>query len=171
VKIVLIRHADAGDPDPVRHPDDRTRPLVPAGEREHAAIARGLAKLDLGVTHVFTSPFLRARQTAEITVNALGWRGTPEAVEALGDRFTVDGLLQELRRLPNEAVVMCFGHEPHLSRFAAHLLHPEGAVKLALAKSGVIALECSATPARGMGRLMFMVPPVEMQRLLRSGAG
>jgi phosphohistidine phosphatase len=166
VKIVLIRHAEAGDPDPVRYPDDRLRPLVPAGEEEHATIARGLAKLDLGVTHVFTSPFLRARQTAEITARAVGWAGTPVVTEALGDRFSIPALLEKLGRLPGDAVVLCFGHEPHLSRFAAHLLHRQGAVRIALAKSGAIALECYAAPAAGMARLVFMLPPEEMLRLL-----
>jgi phosphohistidine phosphatase len=166
VKIVLVRHADAGDADPARYPDDRRRPLTAAGEQTHAAIARGLARLDLGVTHVLTSPFLRARQTAEITVRALGWDGTPVVTETLGDRFTVAALLEELGALPGEAVAMCFGHEPHLSRFAAHLLSPDGGVKIALAKSGAIALECYARPARGMARLVFMLPPEEMRRLL-----
>lgn len=166
MRIVLIRHADAGDADPGRYPDDRLRPLVPAGEEAHAAIARGLAKLDLGVTHVFTSPFLRARQTAGITARAVGWEGTPVVTEALGDRFSVPALFEELARLPGDAVVMCFGHEPHLSRFAAHLLHRQGAVRIALAKSGVIALECYAAPAPGMARLVFMLPPGELLRLL-----
>ncbi len=166
MNVVLIRHADAGDADPTRYPDDRLRPLTPTGERRHETIARGLAKLDLGVTHVLTSPFLRARQTAEITARAIGWQGTPAVVEALGDRFTVDALLAELGRLPSDAVVMCVGHEPHLSRFAAHLMHPQGAVKLALAKSGVVALECVGPAVRGRGRLVWMLPPGETLRLL-----
>jgi phosphohistidine phosphatase SixA len=45
VTLVLIRLADAGDADPARYPDDSLRPLTPAGEREHRAIAQGLAKL------------------------------------------------------------------------------------------------------------------------------
>jgi phosphohistidine phosphatase len=166
VKVVLVRHADAGHADPVRHPDDRLRPLVDAGVREHADVARALARLDLGVTHVLSSPFLRARQTAEITARAIGWPGTPETVETLGDRFSVEALLGDLARLPRDAVVMCFGHEPHLSRFAASLLHPDGTARITLAKSGVIAVECHGAPAAGAGRLLLMLQPRELRRLM-----
>src|SRR5439155_629033 len=56
VRLILIRHADAGNPDPRRYPDDRSRPLTPDGERQHRLIADGLARMGLTATHVLTSP-------------------------------------------------------------------------------------------------------------------
>jgi len=166
VKLILIRHADAGDPDPQRYPDDRLRPLTPEGRREHERVARGLARLGLAPTHVLTSPLARARETAAITARALGWSGPIEPVEILGDRFRVEDLREHLARYPEDSTVVCVGHEPHLSRFAATLLHHEGAAKLGLAKSGVIGLECPGKPAPGTGRLLFFLPPRELLRLL-----
>lgn len=166
MRLILIRHADAGDPDPQRYPDDRLRPLTPEGRRDHRVIARGLALIGLAPTHFLTSPLDRARETAEITARALNWTGAIETLEALGDRFSVPALLDALARYPGDAVVVCVGHEPHLGRFAAALLHPEGGVKLALSKSGVIGLECEGKPAPGAGRLLFFLPPGELLLLL-----
>lgn len=166
MKLVLIRHAEAGNPDPRRFPDDHDRPLTSEGEREHERIARGLARLGLGPTHLLTSPLRRARQTAEITARGLGWKGAITEVPALGDRFSVPALLEELGRCPEDAVVICVGHEPHLSRFGATLLHRDGALKIALAKSGTIGLECDGRPEPGGARLLFFLPPQELLRLL-----
>ena len=166
MKLFLLRHADAGDPDPQRYPDDRLRPLTPEGRRQHEIIAGGLARIGLTPTHVLTSPLSRARETAEITARALGWTDPIESVETLGDQFSVPGLFEHLRRYPDDAAVLCVGHEPHLSRFAAALLHPEGTAKLSLSKSGVIGLECAGKPAPGAGRLLFLLQPKELRRLL-----
>lgn len=166
MKLILVRHADAGDPDPRRYPDDRLRPLTAEGRREHQVIARGLARMGLAPTYFLTSPISRARETAAITAQALSWTGSVEPVEVLGDQFSVPALFEHLRHYPEDATVLCVGHEPHLSRFAAALLHPEGTAKLVLSKSGVIGLECAGKPEPGAGRLFFLLPPRDLLRLL-----
>ena len=165
LQLLLIRHADAGDPDPVRYRDDRERPLTPLGEREHATVAAALARLDLGITHVLTSPLVRARQTAEITARALGVDSVI-IVQALGDRFHQDDLLAELGALPSTASVACVGHEPTISGFAATLLDGAGHMRIAFAKGAVMALECQGSPAPAGARLLFFWSPRELDRLL-----
>src|SRR5207247_2453281 len=123
VKLVLIRHGDAGDPDPGRYPDDRLRPLTPKGEHEHRVVGQILAGMGLGFTHLLTSPLRRAHQTAEITARTLGWTEAIESVDALGENFSVSALLEKLGDFPDRAVVACVGHEPHLSRFPAALCY------------------------------------------------
>ena len=166
MRLILIRHADAGDPDPRRYPDDRSRPLTPDGERQHRLIAGGLARMGLAATHVLTSPLRRARETAEITARALGFSGTIEPVAALGNDVSAPGLLETFARYPSDAVVVCVGHEPQLSRLAALLLHPDGTIGIAFSRSGVLALECPTTPAPGAARLLYLLAPRELLRLL-----
>ncbi|MBI2205671.1 MAG: histidine phosphatase family protein [Candidatus Rokubacteria bacterium] len=165
MKLVLIRHADAGDADAIRYPDDRTRPLTTAGEREHAAVAGALALLDLHVTDVLSSPLARARQTATITARALDVAEV-RVVDALGDRFRMDDLLAELSALPPDATVACVGHEPHMSRLAARLLHADGNIRVAFAKSAVMVLDFQGHPGRGTARLVFFMSPRETLRLI-----
>jgi phosphohistidine phosphatase len=166
VKLVLMRHADAGNPDPARYPDDRLRPLSPQGEQEHPRLAAALARMGLVPTELLTSPLVRARQTADLTARALGWRGPIEVVDALGDVFSTRTVLERLGRTGDGAVVVCVGHEPTLAQFAATLLHPEGAVRITLPKSGVIGLDCPGQPAPGRARLLFLLPAQELLRLL-----
>ena len=165
MRLLLIRHADAGDSDSARYRDDRERPLSPLGEREHAAVAAALVRLDLGITHVLSSPLVRARQTAEITAQALGVASVT-LVDALGDRFSPDEVLAELGALPSTASVACVGHEPTISGFAATLLDAVGHVRLAFAKGAVMALECQGCPVAGSARLVFFWSPRDLTRLI-----
>ena len=165
MRLLLIRHGEAGDPDPTRYPDDRLRPLTPAGEREHAAVAGALARLDLRVAHILSSPLTRARQTAEITARALGVADVT-IVDALGDRFSRDGLLQALGALPSTTGVACVGHEPSISQFATTLLNADGGLRLSFAKSAVMALECQGPAAPASARLLFFWSPSELLRFV-----
>lgn len=165
MRLLLIRHADAGEADVGRWRDDRERPLTPLGEREHAVVAAALARLDLGITCVLSSPLVRARQTAEITAHALGINDVT-LVPALGDRFDQDEVLAELGALGNVKAAVCVGHEPSISSFAAALLHADGHVRLGFAKGAVMALECQGRPAPGGARLVFFWSPRDLQRML-----
>ena len=81
-----MRHAEAGEADPGRWPDDRQRPLTEAGRREHAIVAGALQRMGVRFERLLTSPLVRARETAEITARAFGGRPAPEPTELLGDR-------------------------------------------------------------------------------------
>jgi phosphohistidine phosphatase len=165
MRLVLVRHADAGDRDPARYPDDRERPVTPEGEREQRLVAQALDRLGLRPSRVLTSPLRRAVETAQVTARVLGGPAPIDREDALGDRFSVEGLLAALARLPADAVVYCVGHEPDLSQFAARLLHPDGRVRLALPKSGVIVLECDGRPELGGARLLLLLSPSAIRGL------
>ena len=161
MRLLIIRHADAGDADPRRYPDDRTRPLTDHGRRVHRAVATALARMDLRPTRLYTSPLRRALETAAITSEALGGPA-PEVLDALSDHFSVPDLLDVLARQPHDALVACVGHEPSLSGFAALLLHPQGAVRIAMPKSGVLGFESAGPPTPGGARLLFALPPTAL---------
>jgi phosphohistidine phosphatase len=121
--------------------------------------------MGLAATHVLTSPLRRARETAEITARELG--GEPiEVVEALGEVFSAPALLARLAACPADGTVVCVGHEPNLSHFAALLLEPRGMVRIALPRSGVIGLQCGPRPAAGAAWLLFALPPRELLRVV-----
>jgi phosphohistidine phosphatase len=158
--LLLMRHADAGDPDPARWPDDRLRPLTARGIEEHRRVLAALRQRGVRPAVILTSPLERARQTAALTAQTLG--GAVEAVDALGEAFSARALLGRLATAEVQATVICVGHEPHLSQFAAVLLHPQGPGRLRLARSGVIALECAGAPRPGGARLLFTIAPQEL---------
>lgn len=157
MQLLLIRHAEASD--------DAPRPLTEGGRQAQRLVSDALKRMGMTFDRLLTSPLLRARETAEITAKAVEFRGAIEATPALGDDFSVEGLLERLAMLPAEATVACIGHEPHLSRFAAALVTPDGALSLEVKKSGVIGIRCEGHPARGRGTLLFAFRPDELLRL------
>jgi phosphohistidine phosphatase SixA len=69
VSVVLLRHASAGDRAAWRG-DDCLRPLDPRGRRQAAKLIGPL--LELGVTRVLSSPYVRCVQSVEPLAEALG---------------------------------------------------------------------------------------------------
>ena len=149
MKMYIIRHADAGDPNAFAGPDEE-RPLSPLGVRQAKALAAALASrgIDLGV--LLTSPLKRAKQTATRL-------GSPEECDLLMPGFKKGRLARHVRKLKAEAVAVV-GHEPDLSAFAAWLIGSQKA-KLTVAKGAIVQIDCPDGPAKGGGALVWQVGP------------
>jgi phosphohistidine phosphatase len=160
MRILLIRHADAGRRDPARWPDDSLRPLTDKGRRRHRRVARRLRRRGLLPTRLLSSPWLRAWETAEIT--ALGTRGPgPVACEALVESPDLAALSRALGDGVEETVAAFVGHEPWLSEFASLLLtgSPSG-LAIDFPKSGVMGILAPGLHP-GAGALEFLWRPRE----------
>jgi phosphohistidine phosphatase SixA len=117
MRLVLVRHAQAAPAG--SGTADAERPLTPAGAAQLGDAARGLARLDLGIRRIVSSPARRCRESAAIVAHALG----VETVQALPDLALgapVDAAVDQLLRpgVPTLAV----GHAPDLGLIAAELL-------------------------------------------------
>jgi phosphohistidine phosphatase len=162
MRLILMRHAEAGDPDPWRWPDDRDRALTEEGRIEHRAVAETLRRMGVRFDRLLSSPLARARQTAEITAEAYERRAPIEQADALGDRSTPEGFFARLRECERNATVLCVGHEPHLSRLAAILIAGDPRPRIEMRKSGVIVIDCDGYPASGNGTLCLHLRPREL---------
>jgi phosphohistidine phosphatase len=119
IRIYLVRHgiavdhADRGD-----LPDD-DRPLTAKGRRRFRRAARAFARLGDQVDFIFTSPLIRAAQTAEILAGAL--KATEVGViEELRPGGAVGKLLAEVgRRVKDDQGVALVGHDPQMSELVA----------------------------------------------------
>lgn len=160
-ELLLLRHGIAADAaeEPGLDPllADGARPLTPAGRRRTAAVLQRLLALDLACTHLFTSPLVRARQTAELALQA-GLAPVLHEAAALAPGGAAAGWLRQ--RSAGQALDgqrwALVGHEPDLSSLAAGLI---GAApgSLQLKKAGVALLDWSPEQARA--RLLLLVPP------------
>jgi phosphohistidine phosphatase len=151
----LVRHAPAEDA-----ADDDVRALSERGRKRFARAALGLDALALEFDQLWTSPLLRARQTAELLSEHA--RGEPRVVDALA--AAPDGeLLDALASCPGTCLALV-GHEPWLSQLAAWLVFGsrEAGAGLAFKKGGLAWL--SGTPRPGGMRLRAFLPP----RVLRA---
>lgn len=159
----LVRHAVAHERSRKRWPDDSLRPLTGDGKRKFRKAARGLATLLRGRTPILSSPFVRARQTAEILASATGEKivdcaelahgGTPAQVFAL------------LRARAHRRVVLV-GHEPELGRLLAAMLGARSPQRLRFRKGGAACVEFGGRVAPGAATLTWFIPP-KLLRTLR----
>lgn len=124
----LLRHgeAEAGG-----GKADEQRELTPEGERQSIAAGRALARLGAGFEIAFTSPRVRARETARLACEALG----PELVvhEPLSAEFDGREALVLLGPQRADARVLVVGHQPDFSQ----VVHDLTGARIDLEKGGV----------------------------------
>jgi phosphohistidine phosphatase len=158
MRLLLIRHADAGDRDPGLWPDDTQRPISEKGRRVHRRVARRLKRRGLTPALLLTSPWLRAWQTAQLTTQHAGG-AVPLACPALAEEPDLAALQAALGQPAPDAIVALVGHEPWLGELGAILLAGEPhRVAIDFPKSGVLGLGCEElTP--GGATLEFLWRP------------
>jgi phosphohistidine phosphatase len=106
----FLRHGDAEhDTTP-----DFDRKLTGKGERQATAAGAALARLGVGFAACYTSPRVRALDTARLACPPLGIE--PEEVPELGGGFGRDHALELLRRHGADERVLLVGHEPDFSQ-------------------------------------------------------
>ncbi len=108
-RVYLVRHAEAEK----QAESDAARRLTPEGRARFEAHARALA---LRVSRIVTSPFARARETAELLSGATGAPVQEDAALASG-ASTGRGILTLARRAGEGAAIV--GHNPELAEAVA----------------------------------------------------
>ncbi len=154
--LYIIRHTDAL---PVGVGDcqtDAERPLSDLGQSQAKTVATGLQRRGVHVSKILTSPFRRARETADgIQKN---WQGqAPEIVECadLEPGLRARKLARFVRKLNEESVALV-GHQPDLGAWAAWLIGSKKAL-VDFAKGGVAHISCGEGPHKGAGILIWLV--------------
>jgi len=70
MNLYLLRHGIAVEPGTTGFEKDSERPLTPKGQHQLRQIAAAMKKMDLRFDLILSSPFLRAKQTAEIIADS-----------------------------------------------------------------------------------------------------
>ena len=115
MRLYLLRHGKAE----ARNVSDEQRRLTPAGAARMQTAARVIARLNLGPLHIFSSPRVRARQTADIVGAALDLEVVERA--ALDYGFGAADLPALLTALPPGSDMLCVGHNPYLPMMVQEL--------------------------------------------------
>ncbi|MDQ6892441.1 MAG: phosphohistidine phosphatase SixA [Acidobacteriota bacterium] len=159
--IWLLRHASAEDR--ARSGRDSDRVLTPEGLARAEHVAHGLALLEPGISRVVTSPYRRARQTAEAAAKALGISAVSES-RALEPERDAQEILVEVAESGSD--VLLVGHQPHLGALLGLLV--AAGTEMPLKKAGVARVTLDG---RWSGTLRAFLPPEVLERLGRSAPG
>jgi len=159
MKLVFVRHATAMERSDWKG-KDADRPLVPEGRKETKRVARGLAQREVVPDRVYSSPFARARETAEIAAAVLGFAGKVRFTDALRPEAPFAEFARLAAEFGADETVFLVGHEPGLGRFVSILVSGRENVALNFKKCGTARVDVSGGGvAPGAGELRWFVPP------------
>jgi phosphohistidine phosphatase len=162
--LYLVRHAIAAERGE-QWPDDTKRPLTDVGIARFKEAVEGLKWLDVEIDEIFTSPLVRAKQTATLLAHGLGNKTSVKTLESLAPGHTPRQVINELSRTAKRHRIALVGHEPGLGELAAHLL---GAARaLPFKKGGVSYIAIQGLTSRRPGELEWCLPPRVLRRLAR----
>jgi phosphohistidine phosphatase len=168
VQLLVIRHGPAGDRAEFAKTgqDDSERPLTPGGKSKMRRAARGLHTLIRKLDLMASSPYVRARQTADIVAEAYDGIAV-ETLRALIPDGSRPEILRWLRAASPDATVAVVGHESDLSELISWLLTGKPTPLLELKKGGVCLIEYDGRPpARpGAGQLAWCLTRSQLERL------
>lgn len=161
--LYLLRHGIAVATGTAGVASDFDRALTDEGREKVEAIARALMAFGLTFNRVLSSPYVRARQTAEIVAATLG---IPKRLR-LTDNLAVDAapraVIRELAALrPDPARVLLVGHEPFLSELAAYLLTGMTDLAITLKKGGCACLKVDRLRPGRCAELEWLLTPRQM---------
>lgn len=158
-----MRHSLAEDREEYKKKssEDSLRPLTLKGRKKTQKVAMKLRDLIKEVDVIVSSPFTRARQTAEIVSQIFIETKVIEAAE-LVPSSPPQAFKRWLRAHGDEHKrILIVGHEPQLSAFASFLMSGQTESLLEIKKSGLLCLKVDSFKniAPGTARLLWLLPP------------
>jgi phosphohistidine phosphatase len=163
---LIIRHAIAEEREDFARTGrpDGERPLTKDGRRRMEAAARGLTRVLPDLGRVATSPWTRARETAEIVATAYG--DLPLATTALlvPDADPAD-LLAWVFGEAHPGLTALVGHEPQLSEWIGWAVTGDPTSIVDLKKGAACLLAFPDRPKPGTAVIQWLAPPRLLRRL------
>jgi phosphohistidine phosphatase len=151
----LLRHGEAV---PHESKPDFDRELTARGERQASAAGEALARLGLELDACYTSPLVRARDTARLACGPLSVE--PEERDTLGKEFDAGDMSELLAGHDDGAKILMVGHNPSFEQ----LVYDLTGGRVDFKKGGVAAIRVSGP----QGELMALMRPRELESLALS---
>lgn len=155
--LFIVRHADAGDSAEWPGPDSE-RPLSLLGHRQARALGQALHRQGVRLGAVVSSPFVRARETAEDLLAAWGDTFAPSFSDLLASGMMRKRKLSQFLAGLGLSSLAIVGHDPDLPAYLGWLLGTDPD-HVPLAKGGTAYLHFDEEPAKGDGELIWMITP------------
>jgi phosphohistidine phosphatase len=150
----LLRHGEAV---PHESKPDHERELTARGERQAITAGEALARLGIEFGACYTSPKIRALDTAKLACQALNVE--PEERDVLANGFDADDARELLLAHDADARVLVVGHDPSFSQ----VVHDLTGANVDFKKGAIAAVRLLP----GGGELIALLRPRELESLAR----
>ena len=159
MNLYIIRHAIAVDRGTPEYEDDSQRPLTEKGKKKMRQIASGLRALGVDFDFILSSPYIRARETAEILADVFKTKADVAFSENLIPMGDPDLLIAEMNEKYNVNSIALVGHEPHLSTLISLLVSENTSLDMTLKKGGVCRLSADDLHHNRKAALEWLLTP------------
>jgi len=161
MEIYILRHGIAAERGSRGYKNDSDRPLTKEGEDKTRQVAKAMLSMDLRFDLILSSPFVRARRTAEIVADELQQEVTfSEFLESGGNQLK---LIAEINDEKPQRVLLV-GHEPDLTQLISVLITGNSDARIELKKGGLCKLTSEKLTFGSCATLNWLLTP----KILRS---
>jgi phosphohistidine phosphatase len=164
MNIFILRHGIAVEPEDWNSKSDAERPLIPKGEQRLCEAAVAMEKMKISFDAIISSPYLRAKQTAEIIAKHFKLQKELAFSDDLIPGGNPQALIRQLNNLkPAPENILLVGHEPHLSRLIALLSSGGTTATIEMKKGSLCKLETEELEFGHCATLKWLLTPRQME--------
>ena len=169
--LYLLHHGIAGSADASRFPNDSLRPLTERGHERMHELGKAVGRLRLRINCIWSSPDLRAIQTAEIFSREGSNERKVQAHKDLSPEGNVRRMMGDIADLdPSLEGLLLVGHEPGLSALLSVLTNGNVDLRVELKKGGLAKLVLdNRIGLERCGTLQWLLPPRVLLDLTAKG--
>jgi phosphohistidine phosphatase len=165
MNLYIVRHAIAVQRGAPGYEDDSQRPLTEKGRTKMEKIVKRLHQLDIQLDAILSSPYVRARATAEILASEFNLKDKTAFSDNLIPPGNFDQLIDEINEKYNVNSLALVGHEPMLSQFVSWLTTGDANARITLKKGGVCLLSAEDLYQDHRATLEWLLTPRLMVEL------
>ena len=162
MRVIVVRHGPAHNLGEGGSTTDESRTLTPTGQELVKRCAFGLQRIQPRLNRIFTSPYKRAVETAQIIQT--GFDCEVETVEELGSGTKTKFILRMLAKRREEQVAI-IGHQPTMGELIAVASIGEHA-PMFLKPSGMACLEFGTRIEPGGAALLWLMQSKHLEMLV-----
>ena len=158
MQLYIVRHGIAIDREDSKSPPEAERYLTEEGVERTKQVAEAVAALGIHVDLMFSSPYVRAMQTAAIFASELEYsKQKIRRTDSLLPGAEPGAFLRELAREKDVSIVFCFGHAPHVDGLLAAAVGASRHIT-SMKKAGVALVELKRLSPPN-GQLVWLMTP------------
>lgn len=165
--LYIVRHGVAEEENSAHPGNDHWRRLTPEGADRVRRGALGMVVLGVDPEVIWSSPHVRARQTAELLAEALKPSDGIVAESALSFGGSVSAVMDRLSAAVGP--LMLVGHNPMFGDLVSELVSG-GRLRIHLKKASLVHVRLHEVPRGVAGELVSVVPPRAL-RAIGANAG
>jgi len=166
MNIFILRHAVAVEREDWNG-DDAARPLTPEGERQLRKVCAAMKRLAPGFDAVVSSPYERAKRTAEIVAEELNLKKQLKFSDELRPEGDPKKLVREITtsgRPPENLLLV--GHEPYLGELVSVLLTGKAKLEIDFKKAGLCRLKAENLEYDRCATLVWLMGPKQIELMV-----